>query len=202
MNSTLPFPTRSAIAIALGGVLLLVSPAVSAQPSMVTPTNHSDHEEKSPGTALALSLGVTALGFGAAMAADSTHSEGLGWLGAAGIMFGPNAGHWYAGDFWTPGLGMRLGGGALASIGLMMALSEAFDDWGSEDEYESGDDPSMEAAGAMFLVGSALFVSGAVYDIATAPRAARRHNERSRRQISVAPTLGRENVGLVVAGRF
>lgn len=102
---------------------------------------------------------------------------GAALLGIAGMVFLPSAGHWYAGKLVTPGMGMRVAGGA-ATLFTVSVLIE------SEGEAEG-----LET---VFWIGAATFVAGTIYDIATAGNAARDWNTK---HATVRPTVVRTSIG-------
>ncbi|MGE5184020.1 MAG: hypothetical protein ACM31C_18240 [Acidobacteriota bacterium] len=102
-----------------------------------------------------------------------------GMLGIAGAIFGPSAGHWYAGEGLTPGLELRLGAGAVIA-------TLAF-----RDPYL--DHPTETFGGMLGAV--AMWEAGVVWDAVTLPRAVRRANRRV-----VAPIF--TGTGFAVAGTF
>ena len=94
-------------------------------------------------------------------------------------MVGPSVGHFYAGNIGhgllTSGLrSVVLAGGTVAALAIC---------WDYCDDSE-------ETAAIAILVGSAALTLGsAVYDIATAPGAARKYNEKKRlSRFSIGPT--------------
>ncbi len=153
--------------------------------------------ERSPGTALALSLGGTIGAYVLATGSGLAESEGLAATGALGAFLAPSFGHWYAGDPWTDGLTLRLAGAGGVMVGALLLLGEC--------GFEGGD--CDETPGAVLLYGgAAAYVFGTILDIATAPGAAHKHNarlrERAARGWAVAPTFTRDRAGLAIGGRF
>ena len=159
---------------------------------------------KSPTPAIALSLGGTAAGIGLIALGGNIHHEDevelpLVATGVAAVVLGPSFGELYAGRGWTPGLSMRAGGLLLGAVGFGVALQECGAD------PEGSCDPT--AGGVIFLGGAALFIAGGVYDIVTAPRAARAWNASHAQELLVVPTAlhdarGGAAPGLTVAGTF
>jgi len=98
-------------------------------------------------------------------------------------LFGPTAGHWYAGRVWTPGLTFRV---AAAGVVGAMVLRE------QQEPLEIG----------TLVVGlttvAALWGTGMVWDLVTLPSSVRRSNERA---VVVAPLVG-PTTGLAVGGTF
>ncbi|MBP6837611.1 MAG: hypothetical protein KA190_09925 [Kofleriaceae bacterium] len=202
-------PLATAIAVTLAGLAPDLAraqpgttPVVLASPEVDLPPART----RSPGTALALSLGGTAAAY--AMVAWGTAAPGsaagqtLGWVGAGSALIAPSLGQWYAGEGFTTGLGLRLGGasmGAVGAIGLMRCAER------------SGDVVPSCPGSMLLLVGaSGLVLTGVIHDIATAPRAARRFNtraaERRRASVQAVPALvsagGARAPGLGLAGTF
>lgn len=153
--------------------------------------------EKSESLALGLSLGATVGSIALASFAEKNDSDELDLAAAAGIWFGPTVGHWYAGKAWTPGLTARFAGAGAIVLGALMLIGDCFD---------CTEDDNVAAGIVLMYGGAAAFVGGAVHDIATAPRSARRYNARLRARAaarwSVAPTVGRGRAGLVVGASF
>lgn len=147
---------------------------------------------RDPATAGLLSGGIT---FGGALVvamAIDRDSPGLGALGGTALALGPSTGHWYAGDAFNPGLGVRVAGLALGALGA--ALHESM---------EGGGDCATGRCrtGRVLLVASPiLVVTGTIYEILTAPRAARDYNRRH--SMGVTPTVTADGFGLAIAGRF
>jgi hypothetical protein len=102
--------------------------------------------------------------------------EGAALLGAIGMVFLPSAGHWYAGKVATPGLGMRVGGGAAALLALSILIKS----------------DGTESLETVFWLGAGTFVAGTIYDIATAGNAARDWNTE---HASLRPTVVRTPIG-------
>jgi hypothetical protein len=168
------------IGVAVAGVLLAGSAA--AEPPGETPPAPEHH--KSLLRAYAISWAATALPIAAGALIDVDSAE-RGWrppvggvIGLAGLVIGPSAGNWYAGEGLTTGLVLRLGGTA-AVVTLAVA------------------DPHLDhPATVMGLLGAAaLWETGLVWDLATLPRAIRRANHRI-----VAPMF--TGTGFAVAGTF
>jgi hypothetical protein len=128
--------------------------------------------------------------------AGSGAVAGLGFLGT---LIAPSTGHWYASDPGLAGLGMRAAGvvGVVAGFAAMIGREDC--------DYDTECDASTPLApSVMFFGGLGLYAVGTIYDLATGPSAARRHNARVRaaRGLTVAPLVQPGASGLVVAGRF
>jgi hypothetical protein len=155
-------------------------------------------DDKSPATAMLLSLGSTAAGIAVtAVSADENSDVGVA-IGLGVTVLGPSTGHWYAGEPATIGLAARvLGAGAFlygaANLQLLCGL-------GGDRTRCTGDD----SAPTFLAVGGALVLGGAIYDVATAPGAVARANDA--RRVSLAPTVvrGASHLapGLALAGSF
>ena len=136
---------------------------------------HADTPEggKDENTALLLSLGGTAASVALVVAganSEGSNGDSLVTIGLLSSLVTPSFGHWYAGDYFTAGMGMRAGGGLLAIVGLGQALGCAFAE-------ESDSSCNGDSGAAFMLLGVGLYAGGTIYDIATAPSAARRWNE-------------------------
>ncbi|MBP9207766.1 MAG: hypothetical protein KBG28_27630 [Kofleriaceae bacterium] len=201
-------------------VTLAALPAgpAAAQPAMTAPAApapvdaDAEREDgpKSPGTALLYSLGGTAAALalstaGANAPEGSAAGGAMSTVGALGLWLAPSFGHWYAGNGFTKGLGLRLAGGGVATLGIIGFVGCAF----SSGHGDGGSDCTVP--GLLMLSGAGMFVGGAAHDIATAPREARRYNARhaaARRYTSVqaVPALvsagGARAPGLGLAGTF
>ena len=128
---------------------------------------------------------IVPIGLGLAMAASAGNEgpNGSGEIGALGFMaftgglvVGPSLGYFYAGErgrAWR-GLGLRiLGYGALFG-----AVAASWDCYGDE----------CRAGAALAVVGSAMTLGSAIYDIASVRGAVRRRNEAAEgRSVRVAP---------------
>jgi hypothetical protein len=143
---------------------------------------------KSRRTAIALSIGVTLGGIGLdalGVATDEPIVAGIGGLAGA---LGPTTGHWYAGESFTTGLGIRLAGSAVGSIGII-GVMDCF--------FQCKPDPIYMD---LVYLGTAAWVAGAVYDIATAGDAADDYNHAHERAVIVAPTAMRDAHGDTAPG--
>jgi hypothetical protein len=158
-------------------------------------------------------LTVAAGVFGHAMRGVGHERElwASGALGVVGLGFGPSAGHFYAGEYFSPAghvvlrTGLAAGGAALIAFAFLQNLGEAL---GS---LFGGPQPraltASDMAGPLTIGG--LFVAGAVtlavYDLYDAARAVDRTNAaRLRKGMVVAPFVvrgaGGPQYGLAIAG--
>lgn len=213
-TSSLSLAALSAIAVLAAAATAHAQPGASPvaappgpPPPAYTPAPYGapppqiEINEKSPGTALILSLGGTVASF--AIAASGTENALLGTTAGLGMWLAPSFGHWYVGDGWTTGLTYRMAGGAAVAAGAIWVVSQCV----SHDGGGGSGDDCGTGGFALMIGGGAAFFGGMIYDIATAPGAARRHNERQRQratqyQYSVTPTIGGDRVGFAVGGRF
>jgi len=186
-------------AVAAVVVVVFTTGVAAAQPAPAPPADPPRPgrvlDEVSETTALTLSLGGTLLSAGLVTAGWLDESPGLTGLGVLGAYAAPSFGHWYSGDYWTRGLGLRLAGTGVAMLGGLVAFTEC--------PPRSDCEPSPLGV-SLAIGGAAVLVAGAAYDVATAPDAARRHNRRVReaRGLIVTPTFTGRQVGMAVAGRF
>jgi len=197
--------------IMTAALCLATAGTAAAQPGMTSQVPDEPQPEvrtaepKSEHLALTLSLGGTlgslGLMFGAASVGNGNGNGSMaavmGTAGALGFVLGPSFGHWYAGKYFTRGLGCRLAGGGALFGAMVLALAN----------YDGGQDAGaaeglMDAAiPILMLTGAVLYVSGTLDDIVTAPRRVRRHNERLK-DVAVAPLAVSHGGGLGLTGRF
>jgi hypothetical protein len=164
---------------------------------------------KDPSTAGWMSLLVTGGGFGLMLVANKLDSNGsssnngaglVGTVGAIAFFAGPTTGHTYAGHTWNTGLGIRLASTASAVIGIGM-LIQCIDGCSSSQSDNA-------AFGSVLLVGGMIgYGIGTVYEIGTAPGAARdaNHEHGLDMQLSLAPVRGlhgNAQPGIGLAGHF
>jgi len=147
---------------------------------------------KSPATALALSLGVTAVAWGGlGLALDGDHAV-LGTVGILGAYFGPSAGHLYADRPFTRGFAAR----TLGAVGSLAGLAHAIDSC-----PRSGGCDRPVLANVLIVGGIAAMAFGTIDDIIRAPGSVRFHNRRIR-ALAVTPAVTGDSVGLAATGRF
>ncbi len=189
----------------LGGVLMVgLASSAHAQPGM-TPTAPvtapvSTEPRLSESTALGASLGGTLGSWAMVVAAaamsgaegSSDGSDLLGSIGGIGTFLAPSFGHWYAGSFFTRGMGLRAVGMGGAFLGFVAALGCGFGG--------SCDDGDETVVWALLIGGAGLYVGGTVDDIVQAPRRARRVN--ASRGYALMPRVGGDSVGLTLGGTF
>lgn len=190
--------------------LALVS-ITAAQPALtppVTPVTQQpvapEVDEKSPATAVLLSLGITTAGYITLGAADS---NAVRLVGAAGVFFGPSTGQWYAGELGGLGMGARAVGLVALGYGFTKILDSETDctpgDPGCADEQARA--KSAGRVGAFFFfTGATLWVGSTIYDVVLAKRAADHYNARHAMNLSpiVLGDAGHRMPGLVLSGRF
>lgn len=171
--------------------LMLAGP-VRAQPqSPAVASSGAVPDEKSPATALQLSLLGTGAGFGMMVAGARWDSSGLSLAGFAVTLIGPSAGHFYAGETGR-GLaltGLRVGAVAATLAGATWGLFDCFDLY-SEDTCEFS-----PGATALIVGGVVLGAGSTIYSLYDAPRAARRHNARERRLFLVPAPMAVQSSG-------
>jgi hypothetical protein len=159
---------------------LLFARTAAAQPPGETPPSDGD---KSLLDAYLITVGATSgpMIVAAIAAGDSDRgprATAAGIIGTAGLLLGPSAGHWYAGEGITTGLELRLGAGA-----AIATLAFA--------------DPHLDHdATVLGLIGAlGLWEVGIAWDCATLPRAVRRAN-----RLRLAPVVTPN--GFAIAGSF
>src|SRR5262245_11382151 len=155
------------------------------QPALAQP---SPDDRRSESVALGLSVGGTIaswtmLGIGlATYSYDSPHHKAeaaVAWTGILGAVLTPSLGHWYAGRVGTRGLGLRLAGVGFGVLAILSVIRLC------EDEC------SMAIPGALLFTGVGFGIAGTIDDIATAPRAVRRYNQRQH-STSIVPVVHRD----------
>jgi hypothetical protein len=198
--------------------LLLAAATAQAQPGRTAPIDPDAPApapavgpvpgELSETTALELSLGGTLASYGAiglAIATAPNHATGtIGTIGVIGAFAAPTAGHWYAGAIVSRGLGLRAGGFLVFLVGAIAdseGCSLVYGDPEGE-PADCGDNFRTKKGTALMITGMAMFVGGTVDDIVTAPARVRRHNERLRAQLALAPVVHRDFGGLALTGTF
>lgn len=114
----------------------------------------------------------------------SMFQNAMGVVGIAGLLLGPSAGHWYAGEGVTTGLALRLTAAAgFAGIAI--------------------GDPHMNQLGVWIVGGMTcvgVYETGVIWDLVTLPRSVRRYNREH--QLQLAPMAMSGGSGLSVAGTF
>ena len=167
----------------------------------VRPTGRlASDDEKGVGAAVGLSLAGTGgplVAGGALSRIDSEAGIMIGTLVAGGILLGPSAGLFYAGDSGRAlrGIGLRAAGAGGMAVGGLMGIGAAV----------SGGSTAFPVA--LWIGGGLLVIGSMIYDtFFAAPAAVQEHNERVQHQqrVSVTPYVspdGRER-GLTVQIRF
>lgn len=166
--------------------------AVLAACLLASSVAHAD--ERDPDTALELSVAGTAVAVGIAIPTGNLHNSdwklGLPLLAVIDVV--PSVGHFYAGDYLSPGLIARVVGSGM----LVVGLADPFD---HGDNFDIASGPGR----ALGLGGLSLMIGGIVWDLATSRREARRYNAH---HVEVLPTaLVTDHgpvAGLGLGGRF
>lgn len=153
---------------------------------------------KSENTALALSLGGTAASAALVIAGGQSNNGGMITAGLLSSLVTPSLGEWYSGTLVTPGMGIRAASAVATVVGFAQAM-KCFD--------ADGDCHTPDSAGVLLFGGLIGYAGGAIYDIATAPSAARRYNQRHGLQLTLAPTplrtpSGQATMGVGIGGTF
>jgi len=215
--------------LSLGSIVACTPPAAAQTSgtaqidSVKTSRAVNEHSvpSKSPTRAFLYSAGGTVLpvAVGSALAYAGARSPngptallfGLGSkVVAAGLVAGPAAGHIYAKDWTQAGLGMgirggaALVGGAAATIIAIDVIAHSFIRFllPLRSDYE----PSRASRIAEdVLIGAGIAAGGsALFDIVTAPRSARKYNEKNDLRVHLTPRVQpvRDQFGLTVRLQF
>jgi hypothetical protein len=197
----------AALSLALVGSAAAQPGMTPQMPTEPAPAPVRTEKLLSESHALTLSLGGTLGSLGLIACSGLAGDAGalVGLTGAIGFVLAPSFGHWYAGKYFTRGLGLRLLGGAAGTVGLIWGLGQAFS--GFCDHSSDEEDESEESAVPIVLLlgGLGMYIYGTVDDIVTAPRRVRRHNERLNERlvdVTVAPLAVSRGGGLALTGRF
>jgi hypothetical protein len=180
--------------VALTAVLTIASVAHAQTPGEIT---RSDAGPKNPDSALMLSLGGTAASAVMVIAgAQGGDNGGLLMAGLASSLVTPSLGEWYAGKPLTAGMGIR-GASALVTFAGLAESLKCLD--------ADGSCHSDASAGYLLAGGLIGYATGTIYDIATAPSAAREYNRKH--AVTVEPSLlrtpsGTTSVGVGIGGTF
>lgn len=188
-----------AVVQGMSKLVLAVTAAASlcvATAAHADPADSGDQGPKDPTTALELSLGGTAASAALVAIGAGAHSGGMVAAGLLTSLVTPSFGEWYAGKPVTLGMGLRVA----STLVFIAGASEAFKCIDSDNCQNNNN-----AAGALLLGGLVGYASGTIYDIATAPGAAREFNREH--QIHVVPTYmrtpsGNAAMGVGIGGSF
>ena len=186
-----------AMKFAIVAMLLVVAPAAAAQPSPGAagpPPLLTRGEPVSEGTALGLSLGGTVVALGVCIAAaqldeqNSRAARSFEVAGALGVLLAPSFGHWYARSYVPRGLVYRLLGGLSIAAAFNLISGEGCE----------GPCGLLASAALVGAIGTSL--AGVVDDIASAPDAAQRYNQRP--VAAVLPLIRHDTAGVLLVARF
>lgn len=168
--------------------IVLLGRTASAQPPGETPVKKV--ERKSLASAYLITIAATAVPVAiSAIGAEDGDGRGaavFGVIGVAGMVLGPSAGHWYAGERVTTGLVLRVG-----AAGAVVALAV--------------NDPQLEHPAPTLLgllAAVALWETGVIWDAVTLPRAVRRYNRAHQLAVTPLVTGDGPTTGVAVAGTF
>jgi hypothetical protein len=138
-------------------------------------------------SAIPTAVSVALVGGGIALSNEAPHAGAtMAVVGGFGLLIGPSVGHAYGENrFWTAGMTMRVGGLVIAGGGgLLLSAADAEAGIGCvEADCSRNDSHTLQYA--VIATGAALFVGGAIYDVATAGSATDRYNAS---HVTVAPT--------------
>jgi len=153
-----------------------------------TPPQRPLRAPKQRGTAYLASLAGTLTPIVlVSMVGDSSEPQNLVLMAGVSAMLLPSAGHWYAGKFFTAGMGIRLVSGTVATLSLLV-LAES--------------DEVPENVEAAFWIGALGLGVGAIYDIATAGSAVDDWNRKNATAVAPAVMKIGTGYGVGLAGRF
>jgi hypothetical protein len=176
---------RPTTATAAAVLLVALAADAHAEPS---------RSPKDPTTATLVSVGATLVPIALGIASKNGTSGLI--LATAGVVLGPSAGHWYAGEVGWTGLAIRGLGLAATALVIDDSFQCAIGDGG-----ESGKNCSL-ADGVLFG-GVSLLIGGVIFDWLRVGDSARRANARS---VQIAPTVisGPQSTGtgLGLSGAF
>jgi hypothetical protein len=169
-----------------------------AQPGL---TPEEVRPEKSVATALAWSLGVTAVGVAASVdavvAKDPGQQSAMFAFGAVGLLVGPSIGRIYAHHTWSGGLVARLVGFTGVVLGESIASACLGGPRGACPATPIKTSPFIDAMAGVVVL-------GALFDLATTPEAVDDYNH-EHASVVVAPIRTPANAtvpGLALVGRF
>jgi hypothetical protein len=153
------------------------------------PIEQMENGLKSGSTALTLSLLASAVPGAVGLSAQSEGADnaGSGLLLLGALIVGPSVGHFYADRPGRAFAGIGIRAAAAAGLGAAVAMS-----WNKTSE------PAKLLAGASIAVGG----GSILWDILSAPRSVRLHNEKSRPRLSVTPTGIGKAGGVQMTVRF
>lgn len=165
---------------------------------LAAPLRASTESPKSGDTALELSLGGTVASAALVIAGDKLGSGPMVGAGLLSSLVTPSLGEWYLGKAFTTGMGIR----AASAVATVVGTAEVLQCIDSETDCHTS------AAAPYLLFGGLIgYATGTIYDIADAPREARRYNERHGFSLTLAPTplrtpSGQATMGVGIGGTF
>ncbi len=175
------------IAAIVAVVILAGHSMASADPPGETPATRAGPKRRS--TAFLVTLAATSGPLMlSALGGESCDGEAcaatFGMIGIAGMVLGPSAGHWYAGEGVTTGLVLRA---TAATAVTFLALRDP-----------RLDDPVPTIGGLILALG--VWETGVIWDLVTVPGAVRRHNRKL--DLVVAPVVTDRSAGLALVGAW
>ncbi len=177
--------SRVVAAIALAAVLAFAGAARADAPGETPPRPPAPRRVS---TAYLVTLAATSAPLAIGALGESCGNDACagtaGVIAAAGMVLGPSAGHWYAGEGVTTGLVLR---GAAATSVVFLALRDP--------HLES---PVLTIGGLIAAVG--VWETGVIWDLVTLPRAVRRHNRNV--ELLLAPVVTDRSAGLAISGAW
>ncbi|MGE0551453.1 MAG: hypothetical protein AB7O24_15285 [Kofleriaceae bacterium] len=132
----------------------------------------------------------------------NSYNEPLLFTGLGTSVITPSLGQWYAGEWFTIGMGVRLGAAGLATFAVVAKSDDVR--CNTSEQYKECKSLSGTAV-ALLGIAAIAYVGGAAYDVMTAQEAVENYNKR-KRGLAIAPTVIPTNhtpaPGLVLAGEF
>jgi len=179
---------KTLVAIAAAVVVLSASTAAHADAPGQTPPRDTTQHKKKMSTAFLVTLAATSgplmiSAIGGETCSSDACAAPFGIIGFAGMVLGPSAGHWYAGEGVTTGLVLR--GSAVTGM-VFLALRDPY-----------LEQPVLTIGGLIAAVG--VWETGVIWDLVTLPRAVRRARAH---EVLVAPLVGSDTTGLALSGRW
>jgi hypothetical protein len=190
-------PARASLPPPAPAPVVVPAPVEEDAPMPAAPPRRSEPSgsQLNGGTAFLLSLGGTTVSWGLLLG-------GAELPGLIGVVLAPSFGNWYAGRYLTRGLGMRLGGMAMLTVGAVMALGDLAGGYGHGDPPPPEDSRSDAVMAALVIGGLALTAFGTIDDIVSAPANVRKKNRERGYDVGLAPVVTQRSAGLALGGRF
>jgi hypothetical protein len=153
--------------------------------ALLAPAAHAEHKKLTTAQAASgVGTGVSAALFLSAFLVSKTSGDvnmPLVYIGLGTSVITPSLGHWYAGNYLTPGMGIRAAAAAFATFGVLNYSQTVRCNTA---EYKECTGLKREA-GIILGVSAIAFVGGAALDFKTLSESVDRYNA----QLSITPTI-------------